>query len=96
MAVHAQLILCHGVNQSHQQVHIGNLRLSNNVAYSPCPEAIMNILLPEADLGAREILCVCRLVQTNLHRHLHHKPTEHEGGVGGRSICREGPCAEQA
>jgi len=55
----------------------------------------MDILLAQTNLGSRKILSICWLVEANLHGHLHHETTEHEGRVGRRAIGGKRPGAEQ-
>jgi hypothetical protein len=70
-----------------------NLRLRYNVTDCPCTKPVMNVFLLHPELCAREVLWMCRLVQSYLHRNLHHHTAQHEGWVGDCALCRQWPGA---
>lgn len=67
--------------------------MRDRVAHRPCREAILHLVIPELDVGTREVLGVRRLVQAMVHRNLHHDSCEHESFVNGGAARGQWPGA---
>lgn len=70
-----------------------SLPLRNHVTRDPCLYSVFHLFFSELYLESGKVLSVGWLVETYLHCHLHHQPTQHEGRIFRGTADRYGPGA---